>query len=172
MINIFTDGSTLNNGKPNATGGIGIYIPHMDYRLSLSYMLETPTNQRCELYAILKALELYMNLHLEKEIDNEITIFTDSMYCINSLTKWLPNWKKLGWKTSSKEEIKNLWLIQQIDFLQSIYEKANVKINYQFIRAHTKEPAKTDKDYWIWEGNDVVDRLAKKGAINMKKFYK
>ena len=169
MINIFTDGSTLNNGKPNATGGIGIFIPQLEYQLSLSYLLEVPTNQRCELYAILKALEIYLNLHLEKNIEKEITIFTDSMYCINSLTKWLTNWKAKGWKTSGKEEIKNLWLIQQIDYLQNLYEKVGVKICYQFVRAHMKEPSKTDKDYWLWEGNEIVDRLAKKGANNVKK---
>ena len=30
MIDIFTDGSTINNGKKNALGGIGVYIPNIN----------------------------------------------------------------------------------------------------------------------------------------------
>lgn len=169
-VHIFTDGSTINNGKPNARGGIGIFINELNIRHSISYLIETPTNQRCELYAILKALEIYLNLYLENGGDKNVIIYSDSMYSINSATKWLPNWKKLGWKTSSKGEIKNLWLIQQIDFLQEMYKKANITINYKFVRAHKMEPKdKKSEEYFEWKGNDIVDKLAKKGADNIKK---
>lgn len=170
VVHIFTDGSTINNGKSNARGGIGIYLVEINKKLSLSYLLEKPTNQRCELYAILKALEYYLNEYLENGGEKEIKIYTDSMYSINSATKWLPNWKKLGWKTSSKGEIKNLWLIQQIDYIQELYKFNGMIINYIFVKSHTTEPIdKKTKEYFEWKGNDIVDRLAKKGADKMIK---
>ena len=125
-INIYTDGACINNGKKNAKAGIGIYISD---NFTVSEKLNgLPTNQRAELYAILKALLIidiikYKNIH----------IYTDSMYSINCITKWVKNWKKNGWKDSKKKDIKNKDLINNID---KIYSKYN-HIYFKHIQAHT-----------------------------------
>lgn len=173
VLHIFTDGSCINNGKPDARGGIGIYIVELNYRFWLSYLVEPPTNQRCELYAILKALETYFNYYMDEGGEREVVIYSDSMYSINAITKWIDDWKKRGWKTASKGEVKNLWIIQQLDYIQQLYKKAEIKVEYRFVKAHRNEPGKDSKEYFEWYGNDVVDKLAKSGADNTKKlFYK
>ena len=56
------------------------------------------TNQRAELTAILRALEL-------APLNREVTIFSDSNYAINCVTTWFQNWRKNGWHTSSKKPV-------------------------------------------------------------------
>ena len=173
VLHIFTDGSCINNGKADARGGIGIYMVELDYRYWQSYVVEEPTNQRCELYAILKALETYINYYMENGGYKDVVVYSDSMYSINAATKWIKDWRKRGWKTAGKGDVKNLWLIQQIDYLQGLYDKLGIKLEYRFVKAHRKEMDKGEDGYFEWEGNNIVDKLAKKGAENGKKlFYK
>lgn len=171
-INIFTDGSAINNGTPIASGGFGIYMVEPNIRISMPYVVELATNQRCELYAILRALELVMVQILEKKMVDHVIIYSDSMYCINVCSKWIPSWKTKGWKTSEGKEVKNLWIVQQIDHLQVLYYKLGVKLEYKFVGSHREEPKdKKSEEYFRWRGNDVADKLSKKGSIiYLKKF--
>jgi len=169
-INIFTDGSAINNGRADAIGGIGIYIPELNYRLSMPYLIELATNQRCELYAIMKALEYYMTKSLEKSMPKHIRIYSDSMYCINVCQKWIPSWKKKEWKTSDGSEVKNLCLVQAIDTLQVWYYRFGIKIDYEFVGSHREEPKdKKSKEYFLWNGNETADQLAKKASVTLIK---
>ena len=98
-INIYTDGACINNGKKNAKAGIGIYISD-DFTIS-EKLIGLPTNQRAELYAILKELLIIDILNYKN-----INIYTDSMYSINCITKWVKGWKKNDWKDSKKKMLK------------------------------------------------------------------
>ena len=83
---IFTDGSCINNGKQNAFGGVGVYFGKKDRRNYSKPQLEKPSNQKGELEAIAKALELSKS--------NNIVIYTDSQYSIKCINKWIHNWRK------------------------------------------------------------------------------
>ncbi|CAG8532479.1 5328_t:CDS:1 [Scutellospora calospora] len=77
-IDIYTDGYCKNNGKPNAIASLGVYWPNNEYT-NLSERLPgfNQTNNRAELYAVIRALET-----CEKE-SKYLEINTDSMYVIN-----------------------------------------------------------------------------------------
>ena len=147
-INIYTDGACINNGKKNAKAGIGIYISD-DFTIS-EKLTGLPTNQRAELYAILKALLTIDILNYKN-----INIYTDSMYSINCITKWVKGWKKNGWKDSKKKDVKNKDLIDNID---KIYSKYN-HIHFNHVEAHTN---KTDIHSIC---NDKADKLARNSLI-------
>ncbi len=147
-INIYTDGACINNGKKNAKAGIGIYISD-DFTVS-EKLKGLPTNQRAELYAILKALLIIDILNYKN-----INIYTDSMYSINCITKWVKGWKKNGWKDSKKKDVKNKDLIDNID---KIYSKYN-HIHFNHVEAHTN---KTDIHSI---GNDKADKLARNSLL-------
>ena len=147
-INIYTDGACINNGKKNAKAGIGIYISD-DFTIS-EKLIGLPTNQRAELYAILKALLVIDILNYKN-----INIYTDSMYSINCITKWVKGWKKNGWKDSKKKDVKNKDLIDNID---KIYSKYN-HIHFNHVEAHTN---KTDIHSI---GNDKADKLARNSLL-------
>ena len=171
MIDIFTDGSTINNGKKNALGGIGVYIPKYKYNLSLPFLLETPTNQKCELYAIIKALEYILLLKIENKLrDKNITIYTDSEYSINVCTKWISLWKFKKWITTEGKPVKNIYLIKNIDYILNLLKIKQIKLFFKHIRSHQDKPNKKDLDYKIWEGNNIVDVLAKNGTTIICKF--
>ena len=106
---VFTDGAAHNNGKLNCKAGVGIYIPEKNIEISEKYE-NNPTNQRAELTAIKKAIEI---------TSEELIIYTDSMYSINCLTKWNDKWIKNDWKNSKKETVKNKDIIQDILILMN-----------------------------------------------------
>lgn len=141
---VWTDGSCFKNGKKNRGFigcGIGIFYADKDPRnLSEVFPMENPTNQRAELYAILKAVKnnVYEN--------NLLEIRSDSMYSINSITNWSKKWIKNGWKASNGKDVKNQDIIKPI---LSLIKKRPGKIEFVHVRGHSG-------DY----GNDQADELA------------
>ena len=149
-IIVFVDGSCSNNGYLNAKGGIGIHFPNAELKdISKLVPLETCTNQKSELYAILFCIK-YINKYLGLK-DKNLIIKTDSEYSINCITKWAKTWVSNGWKKKNGEDVLNK------NYIESIYKlyKKN-SISFQHIAAHT---GNIDDDSI---GNDIADSLAKK----------
>ena len=92
-----------------------------------------------------------------------IKIYTDSQYSIDCFLKYCKQWEQNGWKKYNKgrgvKEIKNLELIK---FIWGYYNK--YKIQFQHVRSHQLQPNKESKDYRIWYGNDMGDKLAVKAS--------
>jgi len=154
IIEIFTDGCCLNNGDKNAKAGIGIWFG-IDNPKNISKKLEGEkhTNNRAELFAILTSINILIE---SKNTDKKIIIYTDSMYSLNSITKWYDNWIKNGWLTSKKQPVENKDLISDIHNLMNKF--TDIKLVY--VKAHTNK----DDRYSI--GNKHADLLSKKGANN------
>lgn len=150
-INVFTDGACTANGKKNATAGIGIYFPDQECEnISEKFVLKPITNQRAELYAILKAL----NIILSQCKCNKITVYTDSLYSINCLTKWIKSWKNNNWRTSTGKPVKNKDIIVQID---KILEENKDLVIFKHVNSHT------GKKEFKFICNDKADELATNG---------
>jgi ribonuclease HI len=164
---IYTDGSAINNGKKDAFGGIGIYIPKQDNVTNeclISYSLIstfkqnqkyniTVSNQIAELIAsiigIEKAIELNKN-------NDTIYVYTDSKYVIDCATTWSKTWITNNWKLSkSNKTISNLWLIYRLIQLTKKYP-----IIFKHIKSHLEEPSINSDNYNNWLGNDRADKLA------------
>lgn len=67
------------------------------------------TNNMGELMAVLDLLQ--STAHME----DSLRVLCDSQYVINSLTKWLPGWKRRGWKKSDGKPVLNVELMKQLD---------------------------------------------------------
>jgi ribonuclease HI len=68
------------------------------------------TNNQGELMAV---LDLFRSTaHVP---DEPLHILCDSQYVINCVTKWLPNWKRRGWKKADGKPVLNADLLRQID---------------------------------------------------------
>ena len=112
MLKIYTDGSCI-----NSFGGYGFVVisgeDHFDY---FGKYPGVCTNQKAELYAILKAIVCTQTANIsERNIGAIATeIYTDSKYAIGCLTIWYPNWLKNGWKNSKKQPVANKELIEEI----------------------------------------------------------
>lgn len=161
MLLVFTDGSTINNGKKGAKGGVGVYIVETDITYEIknekeySENIKNPTNQKCELLAIKRALTI-----LDEEFNSykgSIMLYSDSMYSINCLTKWYKSWKNNGWKNTKGKDVKNKEIIQEI------LEIIPKNIIFNHIRSHQMKPKDdaSDLEKIKWFGNDKADNLAK-----------
>jgi ribonuclease HI len=146
-IIIFTDGSCTNNGQYNAKGGYGIHFPNNEFKdISQEFLIQPITNQRTELYGILQAIKIVVENNKYKNIK----IYTDSIYSIKCLTKWINQWSKDNWMTKNKKPVKNLDIILPI---QELMNKYNISFNH--IRSHTGK-----KDFFSI-CNEKADKLAK-----------
>lgn len=166
---IYTDGSCTNNGKSNSFGGIGVFLKINDSRnISEPLTIDDPTNQKAELIAIHKAVEL--------STDPRVLIITDSKYSVNSLTVWYKKWIKDNWKLKNGQDVKNVELIKNtINLLQS--KKTNgVSIVIKHIsdyglHSHCIEPTSPTRKQ-IWLGNKQADKLSKDGSNKQFKLNK
>ena len=167
VFHIFTDGACTDNGKKSARGGYGVHFyssPDRSLDITEALMASEPqTNNRGELRAIQAALE-FVDTNREELYSkfNTITVWSDSEYSINCLTKWLAKWRKSGWVKSDGGEIQNLDLIRSIsDQLQR-----NPKVMLQHVKAH-----QVGKEHLFpWSGNHIADELARKGVDRPKRF--
>ena len=116
QIKIFTDGASRGNPGP---GGWGSVVISNDRVKELGGRSDNTTNNRMELTACTEALETAK--------DSEITVYTDSSYVINGITKWVRGWKANGWLTKTKDEVlnKDLW-----EKLVTVTEGKNVVWEY------------------------------------------
>jgi ribonuclease HI len=109
---IYTDGAC--KGNPG-DGGWGAHIINNDgSKVSLKGGVKDTTNNRMELLATIKALEYFKD-------STQIEINTDSKYVKDGITSWITSWKKNGWKTSQKKEVKNLDLWKKLDELCNVH---------------------------------------------------
>ena len=157
-INIFTDGSTLNNQtKGKRRGGVGVYFGENDPRnISLSLVEDDNnkvTNQVTELLACVLGIETILSS--EKISKRKINIYTDSMYIVNIINTWAKGWVKNNWKKSDGKTIDNLDIVKKL-----YYYTINIKVNMIHVRSHQKEPSKSDSNYFSWYGNKQADELA------------
>jgi ribonuclease HI len=138
MINIYTDGACKGNPGP---GGWGALILQGDTKNEIYGGEANTTNNRMEIMAVIRALKTI-------NVENEITVFTDSTYVQKGINEWIAKWKINGWRTSNKKEVKNKDLWVQLDNLTS-----QLKINWIWVKGHSGHP-----------GNDRADYLANKGV--------
>lgn len=70
------------------------------------------TNNRGELTALAELLRATAHL-----ADEHLHVLCDSQYVINSVTKWMPGWKRKGWKKRDGKPVLNVDILQDIDAL-------------------------------------------------------
>ncbi len=107
-----TDGACSGNPGPGGWGGLIIFNDNSEIEIGGSE--QNTTNNRMELTAAIKTLEKLRNFKLKENFK----LRTDSKYVIEGYTKWITNWKRNGWKTSSGKCVQNLDLWQKIDDLR------------------------------------------------------
>ena len=149
-MNVFTDGACINNGKPNAIAGIGVFLADNDPRNVSRRVEGKQTNNVAELSAI---LEVFTILEEEIERGDIINIYSDSTYSIRCCTDYGFKMMKKNWK-NRKGFIPNHELVKQA---YEIFNKYN-NVNIFHIKAHT---GLSDE---LSVGNENADRLANMAA--------
>lgn len=166
IIEVFTDGSSFNNGKKNAQAGFGVYFGENDIRNISKKVINKQTNNVGELLAIYNALLI---LSRDNKLNDIIKIYTDSEYCLKIFQSHYNKYKKIcnpwiiKWKMKDFKDVKNKDIIKNIDKLLLKFKN----VEFIHVRSHKTAPLDiTSKEYRIWFGNKQADILAQKGAKN------
>ena len=147
-IDVYIDGSCINNGKINAKAGYGVFFETDDCRNEYNVVQGKQTNNTGELTAMIRALEI-----LKKEIEDKrnINIYTDSEYVMKCTGSYGEKLAKNNWKTKEDKIPPNLKLLQKI---YELYHGNKKHIKLHHIKAHTNLSDKHSI------GNSQADRLA------------
>lgn len=103
------------------------------------------TNNRMELQAAIESLSAL------KEAC-EVTLTTDSVYVRDGITKWLPSWKQKGWKTASRQPVKNVDLWQALDA-----QRQRHRVHWHWVKGHSGH-----------RENEIADQLANRGIDELQ----
>ena len=137
QIEIYTDGACKGNPGP---GGWGAFLRSGQHEKELFGGEPLTTNNRMELLAVIRALEAVTR-------PSRVVLHTDSQYVQKGVSEWLKGWKARGWRTASKQPVKNVDLWQELDALLPGHH-----IDWRWVKGHSGNA-----------GNDRADALANRG---------
>ena len=143
-IEMFTDGACKGNPGP---GGWGVLLRAPGHEKELFGGEAHTTNNRMELTAVIEGLTA-----LKRPC--EVDLYLDSQYVRQGITEWIAGWKAKGWRTSTKQPVKNVDLWQRLDALVS---SAGHVIRWHWVRGHAGH-----------EGNERADALANRGVASLR----
>ena len=141
LIEIYTDGACKGNPGP---GGWGVLLKSGATEKELYGGERQTTNNRMEMIAVIEALKA-----LKRPC--QVILHLDSQYVLKGITEWLPGWKARGWRTASKEPVKNADLWQELD---ALVQGGGHRIDWRWVRGHAGDP-----------GNERADALANQGVV-------
>lgn len=124
-VEIFTDGACRGNPGP---GGWGAILRYGTVEKEISGHDPYTTNNRMELMAVIEALRALKEPCL-------VDLHTDSRYLKDGITSWIHAWKRNGWKTSTKEPVKNRDLWEELDGLSTKHE-----VRWHWVPGHRGHP--------------------------------
>ncbi len=137
VVEAYTDGACSGNPGP---GGWGVLLRWNGTEKELKGGEPDTTNNRMELLAAISALEA-----MKRPVP--IRLHTDSQYVKNGITSWIHGWKKNGWKTASKDPVKNEDLWRRLDDLV-----ARHTVEFHWVKGHAGHVE-----------NERADQLAREG---------
>jgi ribonuclease HI len=118
-VRLYTDGAC--SGNPGK-GGWGVILLYEGYEKELSGYEPYTTNNRMELKAAIEGLKAL-------KYPCEVELYSDSSYLVGAFENgWMENWKANGWKNSSKDEVSNRDLWEQLDSLANIHVIKWIKV--------------------------------------------
>ena len=139
-VEIYTDGACKGNPGP---GGWGALLMSAGREKEIFGGESLTTINRMELMAVIEALRALKQ-------PCAVVLHLDSEYVRKGITEWVAGWKARGWRTASKQPVKNLDLWQQLD---EVVNLSGHHIDWRWVKGHSGDP-----------GNERADQLANCGV--------
>ena len=140
QVVMYTDGACKGNPGP---GGWGVLLRSGAHEKELFGGERVTTNNRMELMAVIEGLSA-----LKRPC--RVQLFLDSEYVRKGITEWIHGWKAKGWKTASRQPVKNADLWQRLD---ALVHDGTHHIEWHWVKGHSGDP-----------GNERADALANRGV--------
>lgn len=153
---IFTAGCCLGSGAGGKVvrAGYGIHFANLPLEYPTDWDISSPlfagekhTNQRAELIAVIRALQLIKSRQIRC---SQIQIRTDSTYVVQSMNEMVPQWRAIGYIGSKNKNLANADLFKRLGIILSYYQLHDgVSISLEHITR---------------EANSIAIALSKAGA--------
>ncbi|HEX7249427.1 MAG TPA: ribonuclease HI [Burkholderiales bacterium] len=137
IVEVYSDGACRGNPGP---GGWGAILRWRGEEKELWGGEAQTTNNRMELMAVIRALEAL-------KAPSQVRVYTDSQYVQKGISEWIHAWKRKGWKTADKKDVKNVDLWKELDELASRH-----RVEWHWVKGHAGHPE-----------NERADQLANRG---------
>jgi ribonuclease HI len=137
-VEVFTDGACLGNPGP---GGWAAILRWRGLEKEIIGNEPLTTNNRMELTAAIEGLAALKRPSL-------VHLHTDSMYLRDGITRWITAWKRNGWRTASKQPVKNEDLWRRLEEVVATH-----RVDWRWVRGHAGMPE-----------NERADKLARAAA--------
>ena len=139
---LYTDGACLGNPGP---GGYAALLRWQGSEKIVVGGADVTTNNRMELMAVIAGLKA-----LKRSV--AVDVYSDSKYVIDGIERYMHNWIKKGWRTSTGKPVKNKDLWESLSALVGQHEVA-----WHWVKGHSGHPE-----------NEKVDQLAQDQAYQFK----
>ena len=141
-VRLITDGSCLGNPGP---GGWAALLRYGKHARELSGTAPDTTNNRMEMTAVLEGLSALRE-------PCRVTIEVDSEYVKKGITEWMAGWKRRGWKTVTKQPVKNQDLWRRLDEAVARHD-----VKWRWVKGHAGHA-----------DNNRCDELAREAAMTAR----
>src|SRR5262249_45090254 len=102
------------------------------------------TNNRMELMAAISGLEALKR-------PSDVDMHTDSTYVRDGITKYINNWKRNGWRTASKEPVKNQDLGARLGTAPRIHD-----VRWHWVKGHSGDQFNERADELVREAREAL----------------
>lgn len=145
-VELYTDGACSGNPGPGGWGVVMLcHTP--EARKTLSGGEPATTNNRMEMMAVISGLQAL-------KTPCSVTITTDSTYIADAFRKrWIDRWQQNGWRTASKQPVKNQDLWEELLTATALHE-----IRWEWIRGHAGHPENEEADRLAVAAREAVAR--------------
>ena len=142
-VTLITDGSCLGNPGP---GGWAAILRHGERKKEIWGSEPQTTNNRMEMMAVIEGLAAVTE-------PCKVRVEIDSEYVKNGITQWIHQWKRRGWKTASKQHVKNEDLWRKLDAAL-----AGHALEWHWVKGHADH-----------DDNNRCDELARQAALTQSR---
>jgi ribonuclease HI len=150
QVDVWTDGACLGNPGPGAYAAV---ISHKGKKREKVGGFRLTTNNRMEIMGVIDALEFIPE-------DCKLTIYSDSTYLVNAMSKgWVSLWKAKNWLKKKGEKVPNsdLW-----EILLKLTKKRDVQ--FVWVKGHNDQPENE-------RCNELAEAFARTTALPDDKGY-
>lgn len=146
---IVSDGACMKNPGP---GGWGLIVATpTDHVIEFGGDEKDSTNNRMELMGFYRGMQEVFRRAKVEPGNKVLHAISDSKYVLDGAAKYIKNWERNGWKTSTGDPVKNQEMWEKVAKGLAMFKEIGFKLEYELVKGHSGNDA-----------NERVDQIAVK----------
>lgn len=148
-VTIYTDGGCISN--PGGPGGYAALLRFGKYEKKVRGAHPETTNNQMEIMAAVAGIEALSE-------PCKVQLYSDSMYLVNGMSKWIAGWLKNDWKTQ-RGPVKNMGLWKRLKAAAELHE-----VEWLWVKGHSGNPDNERADELATKAREELEAGTREGA--------